>query len=98
MSHGEGSHDGRRKPRVNPRRRRLWEQDPRCFYCKCELTLCESTIDHVVPKSKGGSNHVDNLVLCCKICNNKKGNMSKEEFLRKHVSFVPAKWRDEGWL
>ena len=29
--------------------------------------------DHKVPKSRGGSNNPDNLVLCCHLCNSKKG-------------------------
>lgn len=39
------------------------------------------TIDHVLPKSKGGTSHLDNLVLACFACNNKKGNRSYEEFV-----------------
>lgn len=32
------------------------------------------TIDHVLPKSKGGTNDLENLVPCCNRCNTKKGN------------------------
>ena len=43
-------------------------------------------IDHVVPKSKGGSDRVNNLVLACHECNQKKGNQSLEDFLKnKHA-------------
>lgn len=33
------------------------------------------TIDHVVPLSRGGSNHLGNLAVCCYQCNQLKGNL-----------------------
>jgi hypothetical protein len=45
-----------------------------CQYCSEELTYALSTIDHVVPVSKGGGHTWDNLVTCCRNCNNKKGD------------------------
>ena len=39
-------------------------------------------IDHVVPRSKGGSDRVSNLVLACHDCNQHKGNLSVEDFLK----------------
>jgi len=39
---------------------------------RCDLTM---TIDHVVPLSKGGSNKLENLVLCCNRCNHKKNDI-----------------------
>lgn len=38
------------------------------------------TIDHLTPKSKGGTNHPDNLVPCCKSCNSKKQSKTLEEY------------------
>lgn len=39
-------------------------------------------VDHIQPRSKGGSNRVSNLALACHKCNKKKGNQSLEEFIK----------------
>ena len=52
-----------------------------CTYCgKKDIPL---QIEHIQPKSKGGSNRVSNLCLACEKCNQKKGSKSVEEFLKK---------------
>ena len=48
----------------------------RCSYCGAEAT----EIDHIVPKSKGGSNSTYNLTPACKTCNQIKSNLSLKEF------------------
>jgi len=55
---------------------------PECFYCKRELTYALVTLDHVWPKSKGGPDSVDNLVIACARCNNKKADTVPGEKLR----------------
>ena len=45
---------------------------PECFYCKKELTLDEMTPDHVIPKSKGGTDWLNNIVIACESCNKQK--------------------------
>ncbi len=44
-----------------------------CQYCAKEFKVSELTIDHIIPKSKGGKTRWDNIVASCKACNNKKG-------------------------
>lgn len=48
--------------------------DSTCQYCKKEIPYKFATKDHVVPKSKGGTNFDSNIVLSCKKCNNKKAS------------------------
>jgi 5-methylcytosine-specific restriction endonuclease McrA len=50
----------------------------KCIYCGKQNTPLE--IEHIVPKSRGGSNKVDNLGIACRDCNVKKGNKTAEEF------------------
>lgn len=50
--------------------------DNKCQYCGSTRHL---TIDHVIPKSKGGSEDWDNLVVACSSCNTKKGDKLLEQ-------------------
>ncbi len=56
-----------------------WNRE--CAYCNINQVPLE--IEHIVPKSKGGSNRVSNLTLACNSCNQKKGNHPIEVFLGK---------------
>ena len=50
----------------------------KCAYC--DKTNIPLEIEHIVPKSRGGSNRVSNLTLACTPCNQKKGTQTAEEF------------------
>ena len=45
-------------------------------------------IDHIVPKSKGGSDRVSNLCIACGPCNQKKGNRPLSEFLKNNPELL----------
>jgi len=45
-----------------------------CQYCATVLPSGELTLDHVIPRSRGGSSTWENLVACCHTCNRRKGN------------------------
>jgi 5-methylcytosine-specific restriction endonuclease McrA len=45
-----------------------------CQYCGEVLSSTELTLDHVIPRSRGGSSTWENLVACCHECNHQKGN------------------------
>ncbi len=77
-------------------RRRIYERDGwKCVWCHVEVerpTLPEdgilvrggiihqASIDHVVPRSRGGSNRPSNLITCCARCNAKRGERSVPTF------------------
>lgn len=63
----------------------------RCFYCDIEVHKYDhvqgkppkyntATIDHKIPKVRGGSNDISNLALSCWECNNMKGQLTVSEF------------------
>ena len=51
-----------------------------CAYCGATNVPLE--IEHIHPKSRGGSNRVSNLTLACRPCNERKGNQPIEAFLK----------------
>jgi hypothetical protein len=50
-----------------------------CQYCVRRFSPGELTLDHVVPRSKGGASSWSNLVACCSPCNRKKADKTLEE-------------------
>ena len=58
----------------------LEKWDCKCTYCGAEHVPLE--VEHIIPRSMGGSNRVSNLTLACVSCNQAKGNRSVEDFLK----------------
>ena len=54
------------------------KQEGLCGGCKVMFPFRNFTIDHVVPQSKGGTDHLDNLQLLCGACNSLKGDRPQE--------------------
>lgn len=50
-----------------------------CQYCSKQLNSKSATIDHIIPRSKGGKNNWVNTVVACRDCNCKKGSMLLED-------------------
>jgi len=50
------------------------EYGSQCFWGERSLPQEKLTLDHLKPKSKGGSNSLENLRLACFNCNNSRGN------------------------
>ncbi len=50
-----------------------------CQYCGREFPTKDLTLDHVFPKSRGGKTDWENIVCCCKNCNQFKADRTPEE-------------------
>ncbi len=72
----------RRKPIPREMRAAIWEMtNGRCFYCGRWTNPYETLeIDHIRPKSRGGTDDIDNLVPSCTTCNKSKGDQLLEEW------------------
>ncbi len=62
---------------VLTRKNILLRDKQQCQYCACKSSVL--TIDHIIPKERGGYDSWDNLVTACQDCNRKKGNKTPEE-------------------
>lgn len=51
-----------------------------CPYCLAPLTLANFCVDHAKPISRGGSNMLNNLIVCCTRCNQAKGKLTGYEY------------------
>lgn len=64
----------------------------RCAYCAKGAT----TIDHVMPRSRGGADSWENLVACCLRCNNVKGDRTPQE-MNWELRWIPQPPRGGQW-
>ncbi|MCD6162162.1 MAG: HNH endonuclease [candidate division Zixibacteria bacterium] len=78
-----------------------------CQYCGCKVE--HMTVDHVIPKIRGGKDVWENLVASCQKCNNRKGQRTPEQakmkllskpkrpnhitFIQKFVGVKDYRWR-----
>ncbi len=91
---------------VLTRKNILRRDNYKCAYCgRSDLPL---TIDHILPKAKGGTDSWENLICACTLCNNKKGDRTPVEarmellyrpFRPSHIMFIKNVVRklDENW-
>ena len=86
-----------RMPRVHQvpvsRRGVLRRDEHRCAYCGKSA----STIDHVLPRSRGGRDTWENLVACCLRCNNAKGDHTPAE-MGWDLRITPRMPNGRGWV
>ncbi len=99
-----------RRSRRRLTRRAVFARDEwACQYCGSERDL---TVDHVIPRSKGGSNEWENIVTCCGPCNRRKADRLPHQarmfpratpqaphpsvFILVACPRIPASW--DAWL
>jgi 5-methylcytosine-specific restriction endonuclease McrA len=58
-----------------------------CHYCGNYTPIGERSLDHIIPRSKGGCKVIENLVMACKTCNVEKGH--KEYY--KYIASIKLK-------
>lgn len=84
------------RPSERKRLRQKWKQQKRtCAYCSALAT----TIDHVIPLVRGGTNYEGNLVPCCLSCNSRKQDRLAIEFrlgLRASQTYTPFRERPKA--
>ena len=70
----------RRREASGMKRLRIYIRDKyRCQYCGEKQAASALTLDHILPRSRGGDNSPVNVVTACVECNNRKGNRTPAE-------------------
>ena len=70
----------KRREQSSMKRLRIFMRDKyRCQYCGEKKGVKELTLDHILPRSRGGDNSPINVVTACMTCNNRKGDRTPEE-------------------
>ena len=62
-----------------------WEW--KCAYCDKELDTKSATVDHIVPKFKGGHNVKSNMICSCSKCNRSKGSVLLEDWYNQSNAY-----------
>lgn len=85
----------------------IYRDGPQCFWCEAPLPDgSERTLDHLVPRSLGGSNDAKNLVLSCRPCNEDRGAKvapmkvceqvkRRTKQMKRRVGLLPAELRPQ---
>ena len=75
-----GRYDGHRPGQARFTRRNIYKRDRNtCQYCGVRPGTSELTIDHIMPRSRGGKSTWENCVLACVRCNRRKADRTPRE-------------------
>jgi hypothetical protein len=84
------------KKKLRKLRKELWEKDPTCFVCKCEIKLyLESSIEHIIPLSLGGKSQTRNLAISHRWCNSVRGSTECPLIWELKLSSYPISFRNQ---
>lgn len=81
----------------------------KCLHCNTKLLICEdgtlwgnATVEHIVPRGKGGTDDLRNVALACNTCNFEKGvrhdrkrNKRSGEIINKLLHKRSKRWKDK---
>ncbi len=82
----------RPRPKVRLSRREVFLRDNyTCQYCGVRTK--DLTLDHVIPRHRGGKHTWENLVSACRACNHRKGNKRPEE---AHMKLLRAPYEPKA--
>lgn len=74
-------------PRYNCKENKTWlygSQQGNCAHCGTHFEMRNLEVDHIIARSKGGTDHIDNLQMLCGSCNRIKGNRGMK-YLRERL-------------
>lgn len=72
----------KKTPACNSVKAVKFAERPNCHYChRPFFAIDEATIDHKVPRCRGGKTTMENVVLACEECNSRKADQSYEMFM-----------------
>lgn len=60
-----------------------------CWYCGKEMKVGQLSVDHVFPRSKGGTDDMDNIIMCCQSCNSSKADKDLMDWYNEREEFPP---------
>lgn len=81
----------RRKKEMNFSRKAIFYRDNyTCAYCANRFRPSDLSLDHVIPVCQGGKKSWENIVTCCRPCNNDKGGKTPAQ-ARMDLHFEPYK-------
>lgn len=74
----------KRKKLTKEKRKAIYQKtDGICYLCGGDITFGSFEIEHRMPKSKGGTDSLDNLFPCCHCCNTIKHDIYPDDFEKK---------------